>query len=64
MKASGETIKELESLLEEYVKEVEDRLEEGFLKKSAADTYTLHAKHFVRWCKGDFEPGGKNKGIL
>ena len=32
------------------------------LTESTTRTYLLHAYNFVKWCKGDFVPGGRNEG--
>ncbi|GAB4273949.1 hypothetical protein [Thermincola ferriacetica] len=60
MQTNKETIKEMERLLEVYTKTIEKLEKDGLLKPSAAKTYLLHSTNFVRWCKGDFEPGAKN----
>jgi len=60
MKASQEFLTELESLLVEYENEVNKSLADGYLKKSTARTYLLHANNFVKWCNGNFVPGGTN----
>lgn len=61
MKTSNENMREIERLLSEYKKEVNEARKNGFLVDNTAKTYLLHAEHFVRWCRDDFEPGGTNK---
>ena len=61
MKTDRETIKELDRLIEEYTKEVEQAQRDGHLKDNTVRTYLLHSNNFVKWCKGEFEPGGRNK---
>jgi len=61
MKASIEFIKELENLYEKYEKDVNLALEQGYLKRNTAKTYLVHSENFIKWCKDNFEPGGKNK---
>ncbi|MFD3271506.1 hypothetical protein ACE3MS_15410 [Paenibacillus dendritiformis] len=54
MKVDNEIQKKLNDLLDQYTQEVLNSKMEESTKK----TYLLHANHFVRWCKGDFIPGG------
>lgn len=54
-------IYELEKKLEEYEKVVEEKMSTGLLVKNTANTYLTHSRNFVRWCKGEFNPGEKNK---
>lgn len=61
MKASKEFINELNKLLTEYENEVKAAYKQGYLTDSTARTYLLHSNNFVKWCKDDFIPGGKNK---
>ena len=60
MKTDRKTIEELERLIIEYEVEVEQKRREGKLADSTADTYLLHSNNFVKWCKGEFIPGGRN----
>lgn len=46
-------IAHLESILEQYEKTVQH----SPCKESTKRTYLLHSRNFVRWVKGDFEPG-------
>jgi hypothetical protein len=62
MRTSREVINEMTKLYEEYESQIEQLREQGILKDSAARTYLLHSRNFVRWCKGQFEPGSKNMG--
>lgn len=52
-------IREVERLLGEYEREVESARREGRLADASARTYILHATNFVRWIRGDFEPGSQ-----
>lgn len=61
MKTDNLTLKEIEKLLDEYVSEVEELEIKGIIQEKTAKTYLLHATNFVRWCKGDFEPGIRKK---
>lgn len=54
-------IEELEILYKNYEKEVYKAKEDGFLQDNTVKTYLTHTRNFVKWCKGDFEPGAKNK---
>ncbi|MFO0858382.1 MAG: hypothetical protein U0640_13620 [Phycisphaerales bacterium] len=56
-----EALDEVERALEQYRELLATLEAEGTLKPSAAHTYILHADHFVRWLKDDFEPGARNK---
>lgn len=53
---------EMTRLYNEYQQEIEALRKNGILKQSAANTYLLHSKNFVRWCKDEFEPGRRNIG--
>ena len=44
--------------VEEALAEYEAEVTASRLKPSSKRTYLLHARHFVRWLGGDFEPGG------
>jgi hypothetical protein len=61
MKTDKDFIKQLEDIYQAYEKEVKESSKEGLLTKSTADTYLLHSGNFIKWCKGDFVPGGRNK---
>lgn len=50
-------LRQVEEALQRYTGEVE----EANLTQSTKDTYLLHAKHFVAWLKGEFEPGSRKK---
>lgn len=54
-------IQEIEKLYDIYEKEVYKAKEDGYLQDNTVNTYLTHSRNFVKWCKGDFEPGGKNK---
>lgn len=51
----------LEQKLKEYEEIVHQKQKEGLLKEKTVKTYLLHPSNFVRWCKGDFNPGEKNR---
>ncbi len=57
MRASQDVIREIERLVDEYTRTVDQRQREGILQPNTAHTYQLHASNFVRWCKGEFDPG-------
>jgi hypothetical protein len=61
MQVSNEVLLEMEKLFNEYAELVGDKRKDGLLKESAADTYILHSRNFIRWCKGEFVPGDRNK---
>ena len=61
MKSNKEFIQEVERLFGVYEVEVNEALKRGFLKQNTATTYLLHAGNFIKWCKDDFIPGGRNK---
>ena len=56
-----ETMEKIEALYHEYEAEVLAAEEKGLLMKNTVRTYLLHSRNFVKWCKGQFEPGGRNK---
>ena len=61
MKTSKDYLIEIERLFDLYQSEVEDQEKKGILRNSAANTYLLHSRNFVRWCKGEFTPGARNQ---
>jgi len=60
MKADKNFINQFERLLERYEIEVEEKRKKRILTKKTADTYLRHVNTFLRWCKDDFVPGGRN----
>lgn len=56
-------LEEVERALEQYRELIAALEAERTLRPSTAQTYMLHAEHFVRWLKGDFDPGTRNKGL-
>jgi hypothetical protein len=54
-------ISELEKLYSIYESEVKEAMKKGLLTESTARTYLLHSGNFLKWCKNDFEPGGRNR---
>ena len=61
MKVNPELLREMEKLLDQYIKEVEEAKKSGALTESTARTYLLHTSNFVKWCNGNFVPGGRNQ---
>ena len=61
MKVTKEMSATLENLIEKYEEEVISAQRQGYLKDNTSKTYLLHSKNFIKWCNGNFEPGGKNK---
>jgi len=61
VKVSESLKKDIELLFEQYAKEVYEAEKNGYLKPNTTTTYLLHSGNFVKWCNGNFEPGGKNK---
>jgi hypothetical protein len=59
--ANMELIEEIQKLYDEYEKEVLKAKKDGLLMDNTVRTYLLHSGNFVKWCRGDFEPGAKNK---
>jgi hypothetical protein len=53
--------KELKRLFSIYEKEVKEAKSKGLLTESTARTYLLHSGNFLKLCKDDFQPGGRNK---
>lgn len=54
-RVSVDVLNAVKDALGRYESEVED----SPLRRNAKDTYILHARHFVRWLDGDFEPGAR-----
>ena len=52
---------DFDKILVDFVKdallEYEEQVEKTDLKRSAKDTYIVHAQQFVRWLDGEFTPG-------
>ncbi|HAM79249.1 hypothetical protein [Ornithinibacillus bavariensis] len=61
MRVSQEFMKQLEEMYQLYEEEIKEKFKNGLLKESAAKTYLRHSGTFVRWWKGDFYPGAKNR---
>ncbi|BBW98771.1 hypothetical protein [Geobacillus subterraneus] len=61
MRASQEFIKKLEELYQIYENEVKEKAKEGLLADNTARTYLLHSGNFVKWCRNEFVPGGRNE---
>ena len=53
MRVSNRTLAEVEEALKAY----EQAVEKAPLSPSSKETYVNRAQLFVRWLKGDFEPG-------
>jgi len=62
LKKSVKVEKKLESLFKKYEEEVKEAEEKGYLMENTVKTYLTHSRNFVKWCKGNFELGGRNKG--
>jgi len=61
MNINDKTIKELESLYEKYSEQVQKACDDKLITPKTSHTYQYHANNFVRWCKGEFKPGDKNR---
>ena len=61
MKTDRNTLDELERLYRLWAEEVTAAREEGRLTENTAKTYLLHPERFLRWCRGEFEPGARNR---
>lgn len=60
MRDSVEFNRLLQGKLKEYESEVYQAKAQGLLTENTARTYLLHVNNFVRWCEGEFVPGGQN----
>lgn len=60
MKTSSITMQEIERLLSEYEKEIQEAFQKGLLVDNTVRTYLLHSRNFVKWCHGEFIPGSRN----
>ena len=56
-----ETMEKIEALYREYEAEVLAAEDKGLLTNQTVRTYLLHSRNFVKWCKGQFEPGCNKK---
>jgi len=61
MRASQEFMKELDKLYQTYEQEVTEKSKIGLLAGNTKKTYLLHSENFVKWCRNDFVPGGRNE---
>lgn len=52
---------EVEQALEQYRELLAELEETGVLKENTRKTYLLHSENFVRWLKGGFDPGKRNR---
>ncbi|PLT31828.1 hypothetical protein [Peribacillus deserti] len=52
---------ELEKRLVLYEKVIQEKKLEGLMTPKTVNTYLTHSRNFVRWCKGNFDPGEKNR---
>lgn len=51
----------MERLYRLWEEEVTAAREEGRLTEKTARTYLLHSENFLRWCRGEFEPGSRKR---
>jgi len=61
MRTDRTTPATIEKLYHEYEQEVSEAKRKGYLKENTVKTYLLHSGNSVKWCKGEFEPGSRNK---
>ena len=61
MKTDAKTMEQIEKLFQLYEQEVTGLENKGVILSNTTKTYLLHSGNFVRWCKGEFEPGSKKK---
>ena len=61
MRTSKDHLDEIERLYDLYQEEVKGLESDGTLSGKTVNTYLPHAYNFVRWCRGEFTPGIKNK---
>lgn len=61
MRTDPSTLSTIEKLYHEYEQEVIETERKGNLKENTVKTYLLHSRNFVKWCKGEFEPGSRNQ---
>ncbi len=50
-------LKQVQAAFEVHLEEVDD----APMANTTKDTYTLYAGSFVRWLRGGFEPGRRNR---
>ena len=61
MKTDRNTLHEMERLYQLWEAEVTSAQEQGRLTEKTDRTYLLHSSNFLRWCKGEFEPGSRKR---
>ena len=59
---SANALLEIQRLLRDYETEITNKKRQGLLMENAAKTYLLHSTNFVRWIRGEFNPGERNEG--
>ena len=57
MRTQSKYLEEINRLLADYLKEIEN----SDLKPLSAQVYQVQSKNFVRWINGDFKPGEVKK---
>lgn len=55
MKVPVDVLKQVEEAYKVYEREVDS----SGMKVSAKNTYLLHVRQFIKWMKGDFQPGAR-----
>jgi hypothetical protein len=62
IRINRDSLSEVEAALERY-RELLARLEQGgAIKPNTSNTYLLHSENFVRWLRGEWERGDRNRG--
>ncbi len=61
LRISRSAADEVERALELYRELLSEREQTGVLKESTRKTYLVHSENFVRWLKGEFDPGERNR---
>jgi len=56
-----DALEEVELGLRQYTEILAELERTGVIKPLTHKTYSLHSANFVRWLRGEFEPGARNK---
>lgn len=61
IRMSRQAVDEVEQALERYRELLAELEQSGVLKENTRKTYLLHSENFVRWLRGEFDPGERNR---
>ncbi len=58
---SRQALNEVTEALDQYRELCAARVQDGSLAENTEKTYMLHAANFVRWMRGEFDPGSRGR---